>query len=93
MAKERFDERENPAARVATDDVNGQVDEDFFALHKLVNGAKLTGDAEVKMLRDLVNSHNSQRLHAALDKVLNRIRERRRCAGDRAFLRKLGVRS
>jgi|HubBroStandDraft_5_1064220.scaffolds.fasta_scaffold1096622_1 hypothetical protein len=66
-------------------------DEDFSALHQLINSAKLTGDGDVQTLRNLVNEHDRQRLHQALDRVLDRLRQRR-CAGDRAFLRKLGVR-
>ncbi|MBZ5667539.1 MAG: hypothetical protein LAO30_23440 [Acidobacteriia bacterium] len=66
-------------------------EEDFSALHRLVTGAKLTGDADVRMLRDLLNKHNSKRLHVALDKVLDRLAQRRR-TNDGKFLRRVGVR-
>jgi hypothetical protein len=69
------------------------IDEDFSALHRLANnyGAKLSGDSDVQRLRTLVNDHRRQRLHDALDKVLDCV-QRRHCAGDRAFLRRVGVR-
>src|SRR5579864_2505031 len=66
-------------------------DEDFNALHALVTRAKgLDKDKDVAELRCLVGDHRGQRLHAALDHVLAKIRERR-CTGDRKFLRRVGV--
>jgi hypothetical protein len=90
---ERFDERENPAA--ATDYLDGVMADDdyndFAMLHKIVTDAKVGIDADLKELRGLLNDHRRARLHQALDKVLTRLSERRRCAGDRAFLRRAGV--
>jgi len=57
-------------------------DEDFAALHRLINGTKITGDADVQELRKLVADHNRRRLHQALDRVLDRFSQKR-CAGDR----------
>jgi len=79
---------ETRAARKAGAVMDG--DTDFNALHKLVNGAKLAEDADVQALRKLVNDYNAKRLHAALDRVLDRLRQRR-CAGDRAWLKRMGV--
>ena len=89
---ERFDERENPAA--ATDYLDGvMADDDYndFAICTAVPDAKVGIDADLKELQDFVNDHRRARLHQALDKVLTRLSERRRCAGDRAFLRRAGV--
>lgn len=71
---------------------HAMMDEDFRALHQLVNGAKLTEDEDLLALRHLVNDANRVRLHRALDRVLDGVRERRRCAGDRAFLKHFGIR-
>jgi len=76
-----FNEQETRAARKA-----GAVmdeDPDLFTLHALMDGIRgLDKDADVTELRQLVKDANSKRLHAALDRVLTRVRERR-CAGDR----------
>jgi len=86
---ETYNEQQTRAARKAGGIMDA--DEDFRALHRLVSGANgLDKDADVGELRRLVNDHNRARLHKALDKVLNGIRERR-CAGDRAFLRRVGI--
>lgn len=85
-------ERELAAGAPLGEDDAPNSAKDFSALHKLISGAKLTGDADVQTLRNLVNDHNRQRLHQALDRVLDRVQQRRRCAGDRAFLGKLGIR-
>ena len=102
--KKRFDERDNPATRVAEDDYNAQQmraarktgvvmdgDEDFNALRQLVNSPKLAEDDDLQTLRELVNDHNRRRLHEALDRVLTTVKERRR-TGDRAFLKNFGIR-
>lgn len=57
-------------------------DEDFHALHRLINGVKVAEDEGVQSLRQLVNDHRRRRLHEALDRVLDRVAQRR-CAGDR----------
>lgn len=68
-------------------------DEDFHALHALVTGVSgLDKDKDVGELRQLLADHNGGRLHAALDRVLDRVRESRR-AGDHKFLRRMGVKS
>ena len=56
-------------------------DEDFHVLHRLIAGTKVN-DADVAELRTLMNDHRRRRLHAALDKVMDRLRQRR-CTGDR----------
>lgn len=66
-------------------------DEDFSQLCQLLNSAKLTEDEDLRMLRKLVNDDNRQRLHKALDKVLERLAQRR-CTGDRKFLKNFGIR-
>jgi len=87
---EKFDERDNPADRCEARDAKAGADGDFNALHRLVTGTKLQG-ADIAELRTLINDHNRKRLHAALDRVLDRLRQKR-CAGDREFLRRAGVR-
>jgi len=86
---ETLNEQETRSARKAGAVMDGDTD-DFNALHKLVNGAKLAEDADVQALRKLVNDYNAKRLHSALDRVLDRLRQRR-CAGDRAWLKRMGV--
>jgi DNA-binding LytR/AlgR family response regulator len=51
-------------------------DKDFNELHALVTGAK-GFDQDVAELRTLVKDYNAKRLHAALDRVLAKARERR----------------
>jgi len=64
--------------------------DDFTELHRLISSAKVGTDADLQELSRLVNDHHRRRLHQALDKVLDRIRQKR-CAGDRKFLRSAGV--
>jgi hypothetical protein len=85
-----FDERENPAAATDAKKAVMDGDEDFHALHRLITGTKVN-DADVAELRTVINDHNRKRLHAALDRVLDRLRQKR-CGGDREFLRRAGVR-
>lgn len=58
-------------------------DEDFHALRRLLDSVELGGDENFQELRQLVGNDRRRRLHLALDRVLNRMRERR-CTGDRA---------
>jgi hypothetical protein len=100
----RFDPRENPAHSQGEDDLNSQerasakcmgavldADKDFGALRRLVDSVKIADDADVAELRELIAAHDRKRLHLALDRVLDRFMPRR-CAGDRDFLRRVGVR-
>ncbi len=82
---EKVDDRDNPAALAADEQMDG--DQDFYALHRLVTTSKLQG-ADVDALRALVKDYKAHRLHAALDRVLDRIRERR-CTGDRFSRRRV----
>lgn len=66
-------------------------DEDFHALHHLINGAGLADDQDVKKLRQIIGDERRKRLHAALDRMIDAVYQRR-CAGDRAFLRRAGIR-
>lgn len=67
-------------------------DPDLFKLHAIMDSAKgFDKDADVTELRTLVRDANAKRLHEALDRVLDRVRQRR-CAGDRKFLKNFGIR-
>jgi len=83
---ERFDERENPAAR---DDFN---EEQTRQARRA--GAVVDADTRARLHRSLdviLNWDDRRRMHRALDYVLDELK-RRRCAGDREFLRRVGVR-
>lgn len=89
-ADDDLNEQETRAARKAGAVVDD--DPDLFTLHAIMDSAKgFDKDADVSELRTLVRDANAKRLHAALDKVLDRVRQRR-CTGDRKFLKNFGIR-
>ena len=80
----------NSQERAAAKRMGAVMDEDpdLFTLHAIMDSVRgLDQDADVRDLRTLVKDANSKRLHAALDRVLTRARERR-CAGDRFYGRR-----
>jgi hypothetical protein len=79
---ERYDSRDNPASRVREhkDDSEALLDE---------TARELKGEAPWS--RSATDAAYRKRMHRALDDLLDRIEARRRCAGDRQFLRGCGV--
>jgi hypothetical protein len=95
---EKFDPRENPAEMVAGEDADLEElrsSTDAF-LHSSIEAKPRADDAEYRArchraLDHILSWDRRRRAHAALDRVLAEL-DRRTCSGDRAFLKKAGIR-